>query len=332
MTELRDARLRQALQNAPDAEARPLREVADAIRAAARQALPAPAIANPIPIAADSWWQRLWQSTGSPRAPWNAAFATLLLAVLVTVMWQHEPIPDARPGLAVPAMAPDSTPVPAPEIAPKDAAPAPTPVSAPAPAPVSARDESAPVPVASVTLPGPSALGGQRQRALMAEQERSPERNQADESYAAAAQAQMQTQTQVQAPKAKAAPLTAAPAALAAVASVDTWTTLEVQMDARSALRNRSQGLRLYASLQALTERWTQLPDGAGSPPSAAPTLRLTLRSGSVVLAVLRLWDGVAQWQRPGQADVLAPLAASELQTLLLLAEQALADLPPSPR
>jgi hypothetical protein len=50
MTELRDARLRQALQAAPDADVRPAPAVAEAIRAAARQALPQHGIARPAPL------------------------------------------------------------------------------------------------------------------------------------------------------------------------------------------------------------------------------------------------------------------------------------------
>ncbi len=44
------------------------------------------------------WWRRLFGGGGEPRArmPWNAAFATVLVAGFVAVLWHREPVPDAR--------------------------------------------------------------------------------------------------------------------------------------------------------------------------------------------------------------------------------------------
>lgn len=121
MTELRDARLRWALQAAPDAQARPPQATREAVRAAAAQALRKPR--------AQPWWKRVFVGSGE-RMPWNAAFATLALATLVTVLWQGQEVPGLReePAGAVPAEAPaagSSAPAPAP------AQPSPTPAPVP---------------------------------------------------------------------------------------------------------------------------------------------------------------------------------------------------------
>lgn len=131
MSNLRDARLRKALDSAPDAELRPDAHVRRDILAKAHEAA---APANPPP-----WWQRLWQSSGSPRTPWNAAFATIALATLVTVLWHDREVPGVRPEVA-PTEAPVAVPAPAPAASATTAAP-PAPVvararpAAPAPEP-----------------------------------------------------------------------------------------------------------------------------------------------------------------------------------------------------
>ena len=94
MSDLRDARLHKALESAPDADARPDARVRRNILAKAHEAV---APKNVAP-----GWQRLWQSSGSARAPWNAAFATIAVATLVTVLWHDREVPDAQ-SQAVPA-------------------------------------------------------------------------------------------------------------------------------------------------------------------------------------------------------------------------------------
>jgi hypothetical protein len=92
MTELRDARLRKALHEAPDAALQPPQRTRDAVRAAAHAAV------QPA-------WRRWWRSAGDHRMPWGAALATVALATLVTVMWESREIPSARRE-AAPEMAP----------------------------------------------------------------------------------------------------------------------------------------------------------------------------------------------------------------------------------
>ena len=146
MTALRDARLQRALAHAPDADLRPAAGARDAIR---RQALAA--VAAPLPL---PWWRRLrqrWGAGSGSYQPWNAAFATLLLAGVVTLLWHDQPVPQAGPeAVDVAPGAPAAAPPPVPqargpaappaapekaETAPatKDAAQAPAPAPAPAP-------------------------------------------------------------------------------------------------------------------------------------------------------------------------------------------------------
>ncbi|BEP50870.1 MULTISPECIES: hypothetical protein [Variovorax] len=146
---LRDPALRRALDHAPDSDALPDPRTRDAIRKMAHNLAPVPAAA---PAAEDKsavpWWRRLFGGGGShARMPWNAAFATVLLATFVTVLWHREPVPDARldgeAGVAsAPATAQEAAPsaaaVPAPAAAP---APAPATASAPPPAPAQAQPQ-----------------------------------------------------------------------------------------------------------------------------------------------------------------------------------------------
>ena len=118
MSDLRDARLRRALESAPDAHMRPDAKTRAAIRAAAVGAV-TPAAA-PAP-----WWRSLWTATGR-RGPWNAAFASVLLASLVTVLWYDREVPDARS---------DKSRAPVPSAPPPVAAEAPAAAPAPLPAP-----------------------------------------------------------------------------------------------------------------------------------------------------------------------------------------------------
>ncbi|MGJ7614958.1 MULTISPECIES: hypothetical protein [unclassified Variovorax] len=99
--DLRDPALRRALDHAPDRDAAPHPRTRDAILKMAHNLAAAPVSATGA--AANSaraapWWRRLFGGDGAPRSrmPWNAAFATVLVAAFVTVMWRSEPVPDAR--------------------------------------------------------------------------------------------------------------------------------------------------------------------------------------------------------------------------------------------
>ena len=94
MTELRDARLKQALDHAPDAHMTVDERTRAAILAMAGKEVAAPA-ATAVAV---SRWKRWFGGSGSDRMPWNAALATVLLATLVTVIWRNEEVPGARTG------------------------------------------------------------------------------------------------------------------------------------------------------------------------------------------------------------------------------------------
>lgn len=99
--DLRDPALRRALDHAPDRDAAPDARTRDAILKMAHNLAAAPvsstgAAANSARAA--PWWRRLLGGGEEPRSrmPWNAAFATVLVAAFVTVLWRSEPVPDAR--------------------------------------------------------------------------------------------------------------------------------------------------------------------------------------------------------------------------------------------
>ena len=126
------AALRRMLDHAPDHASRPDARLREAIRMAALSAVQP----SRVEVRDAGWSHRLksWlgieRQTGS-RPPWQAAFATIALAVLVTVMWQHEPTPGPRLDGAMEAPLPTPTPTPTP--AAPDSLPAPPPPPSPAP-------------------------------------------------------------------------------------------------------------------------------------------------------------------------------------------------------
>jgi hypothetical protein len=148
--DLRDPVLRRALDHAPDRDAAPDPRTRDAIRKMAHNlaAAPTPAAAANNANAAP-WWRRLFAGGGThARMPWNAAFATVLVATFVAVLWHREPIPDARldgearVGGAV-APAPAAAPTP-PSAEPAPQAPSPAIVAQQAPAAPVAEAPAAP--------------------------------------------------------------------------------------------------------------------------------------------------------------------------------------------
>jgi hypothetical protein len=105
--DLHDPALRRALDHAPDRDALPEAHTRDAILKMAHNLAAQPASTSAASAtaagAANSasvlpWWRRLFGGGGEPRSrmPWNAAFATVLVAAFVTVLWRSEPVPEAR--------------------------------------------------------------------------------------------------------------------------------------------------------------------------------------------------------------------------------------------
>ena len=134
---LRDARLTKALQHMPDAHMQASSQARLAVLRAAHKAVGkaktyAPSTASDA--SGSRWWHKI---LGRPqnRMPWNAAFATVLVASFVTVLWQGKEVPDAKPDSEkiseAAAIAPAPAPAPAPPAPSSSQAPAPFPASAP---------------------------------------------------------------------------------------------------------------------------------------------------------------------------------------------------------
>ena len=128
MTDLRDARLKRALDHAPDAALRPSEATRNAIKSVASGAN---LTVSPVPVKGapqESVWRRVgrwWRGTParSSHMPWNAALATVVLASLVTLMWFEQPVPPALPDEApAPAVGQASVVTPAPASVPPAAA------------------------------------------------------------------------------------------------------------------------------------------------------------------------------------------------------------------
>ncbi|HSV50865.1 MAG TPA: hypothetical protein VLJ57_02015, partial [Burkholderiaceae bacterium] len=132
MTELRDVRFQQALEHAPDAHLGPDARTRQAIVTMAAAAVKPRSASAP----GSAWWRRLLPGPGPGRMPWNAAFATVLLAGFVTLLWHDQPVPDAQPDEAPATKASQheraAAPVQAPQSFPQSEPPPTSPKSAPA--------------------------------------------------------------------------------------------------------------------------------------------------------------------------------------------------------
>ncbi|MEP6720948.1 MAG: hypothetical protein ABJA77_05855 [Variovorax sp.] len=144
-----DPALRRALENAPDHSTVPDFRIGKAIRRMAHQAVASDEGAQdllPMLPEGQPWWHRLlFGSGGKTRMPWNAAFASVLVGVLVTVLWQREPVPGPQLDSQAPAAAKSAAPAAVPEPAQPEA-------SAPAAAP---RIALPPTVTEAPSLPGP---------------------------------------------------------------------------------------------------------------------------------------------------------------------------------
>jgi hypothetical protein len=358
VTALRDARLKKALEEAPDADLRPASVVSHTIRAAARNVMPT---AKPVQVPL-SWWQRLWQHTGRPRSAWGAAFATVLVAVLVTVLWVREPIPDARPiapsasppqpsadapnpmAKEAPKASPPAAALPAPNAMPTPAqmAPAPkaprvevegaTPSHADSGAQVAAspapRYEPTPAPVAP--SPVPSVVAPQERAFSMPDVRTQAATGTLNKSLVAPPpQAGVEGTSQRQVARSSAPAAVAGEAATAQataeVGSLDAWDALRVHAGGRTVTLDRVQGRKLAALLLRL-QGSLQAPHGAVQPePAAPPDVQITVLAQEQVTATFTLQGLHARWQSTGQPARSGSLDENQAQSLVGLARDALA-------
>jgi hypothetical protein len=324
MTQWRDARLNRALESAPDAGARPSDAARRAIRAAAVAAV------APKP---DPWWMRWWTQP-QQRMPWNAAFATVLVAVLVGVMWQGEEIPDAQPQAA---RSKDMAVAPAPAPTVAEPAQRPQPVAsvaapAPAPAPQRAPVVAAPPPAAPVVPPPVTAQPAPAvpPPPALAKAERAPEAMDARKSVAGeqsanrAREAEVQRRDQAADSLAGAAPPPAAPMAAAAGPSARAARAERLSQFAQGAepLRIEVDGRAAVVQSTRLAQLAEQLARRADSdaPLASAVLLKIEMRGG-----VLEVTSDQVRWTAPGQSPRTGRPDAGVIQELREEASRAVA-------
>jgi hypothetical protein len=297
---LRDPALRRALDHAPDRDALPDPRTRDAIRKMAHNLAPVPAPSE-ASAAAMPWWRRLIGDGAKNRMPWNAAFATVLVATFVTVLWQHEPVPDARlDGEAQVAQAP---------------APASAPAPAPAPAPEAARSrvetEAAQQRTEPARAPAPAAVASDR-AAIEPERGTSPSLQSAPAPAAGPAPEPApamiakpsESALQAEAPGVarqalvarKAAPApAAAPKPAPSFAALDRWTSLNWVASGQAVREARGDTEDLAALVNAVA-RSAVVPNAA----LAAPVeVRIELHAGAQLLAVLEIAGDQVRWAAP---------------------------------
>ncbi|WP_038210653.1 hypothetical protein [Xenophilus azovorans] len=325
-----DARLRRMLDHAPDADAAPHPATREAILKAARNVAASSSPVAPAAAARTPWWRRLRPSAGGSRMPWNAAFATVLVAMFVTVMWQGEPVPDAR--LDAPAPAPATPRV---EVAP---APAPAMPATPPPAPAA---EPVPPPSASPDRvrrerAAESKAAVQERREMQESARRAPSADAgapAEEEHAAAADA---SRVQPAAPSAAAPrPAPPAPAAAAGAAAPGLAAAPQMQRRAQETAGVPAGAWRGWTHLRIVapdgrTRRLTRAEAGelAGLIEAAVPSglpaavpedgsrWQIVLEAGGGALAALEVGGRQVRWREGGAAATAAEPPASVLDAL----------------
>lgn len=325
MTQLRDERLRQALDQAPDAQLQPHRRTREAIRAAAHAAV------QPA-------WRRWWTRSGAHPTPWAAALATVALATVITVLWEGREVPGPRSDLPAPAAQPPAAeppasavaapPAPAAEREPAQAAPPPAGGAQPSPA-----DRARPAPLAvprpsraapPVEAKAPAAEDRARTGVAPAAPSPAPAPAAAPAPAPAAAPESPAPGTAA-APPAAAAPSTrqlAPPAPQArALSGTLAWAQVRIEADGRSVVVLRPQAGELPALITSLLAS-TSDPAATGAPAN----LRLELAEGDEALGVLELvgerwrWTplrdaGQPRWLR-ADPELAARVAAQARQLL----------------
>ena len=285
MTALRDARLQRALAHAPDADLRPAAGARDAIRRHALAAVGTPPL---LP-----WWRRWWAGVGGHQ-PWNAAFATLLLAGVVTLLWHDQPVPQAGPeSVDVAPSAPAAAPPPVPQ------------ARVPAAAPV------APPVVQKKTEPRTDAVVPEKAQAAPAAQDVAPPPAPAPAPPSAPSAEMRSAAPALESAAAPAAARRApAPAAAGAAApqmqiapSAQGWTDVLVADDTRTARIERAQSVALPRLISQVLQANVSDSNLAAAGP---PLQRLELQRDGVALGVLELAGSQARWlPAPGGGPVL---------------------------
>lgn len=335
-THLRDARLRHALEHAPDGQAAPAEATRAAILRHAHAAVAVAAVFAPAEPA--PWWTRLARALTGASRPWNAGFATVLLACVVAGLWWERDVPGPAPQARGPAPA---VPMPAPVAreAPRQmesTAPAPVP-GADAGAATQAREKAQPAPRLARPQPQPAPPLPQAEpvaprspspsakppaEAPMRSRTPSP-RAEADDAQSAPAPAPPPAEDSagVTAPRANralaasplrpgAAPAPARPAP-AAAPDAFAWTALQLQPATAPARARSSLPADVLQAIDSL------LRTGATAVPAEDPVLAriALLHEGGVVLGVLELGSYSMRWTPAGDRPPRAFAARVEPAT-----------------
>lgn len=352
MTDLRDARLQQALAHAPDVQALPAAGTRIAIKNIANNA-----ISTRVMAELDTekpWWKTLWTRSGragrSGRAsgPWNAGFATLLLGGIIALIWHGQEVPDAvlderpdavpsAPGVALPVVkapaaagAPQAS-VPAPAADPElsksrtsskrdqDAADSLAAASAATPPPVTAVPIAAP----SVRLEAPS----REKRALPPAIAMNADKSLAEK---AAGLPKYEVQDRAAAPVLtdSAASINRNPIASnqSPTLQVGEWMWADVFHQGRTArLAKRDvQALVNHALTVGVANVGSRAAPKEAQGLDGTPLLRLQLMDKNNAVAQFEMWGAAFRWQRVGQADVLGSLTPEVVASLLAAVARAL--------
>ncbi|NDZ12869.1 hypothetical protein C7T35_30280 [Variovorax sp. WS11] len=333
--ELRDEALHRALLNAPDHTAAPNWRLRKAILDHAHDAVTPFAAAAQPEAAERPRWQRLLGlggQGGGARMPWNAAFATVLVGVLVTVLWQREPVPGARPDRDAQVSAPaQRSEAPAAPASPPPAAPAATPAPPPQAAEralPSSQDIAggpAPVPEApaeSATAPAKGARPSRpAERPAPTPAPSELARRQADEaalSASTAAAAKEARKKEAAAPAGQPAPAPAAappaPAGAAPRGSLSERTRSEEESASRQRFAAPAGPATVAGSARDAAEPARE--GRAAAPPTAAPPAP-TASPEPPSFSALSQWSRITITQRGGASRTLSRSEAQDLSALL---------------
>jgi hypothetical protein len=305
--DLQDDGLRRALAHAPDHTAAPHWRLRKAILEHAHDAVAPASVKRAREPEALPWWKRLAGLGGGSRMPWNAAFATVLVATLVTVLWQREPVPGARPDGEA-KVAAEAPPVEAPAAPAASAVPAP-PAAEPAP-------PSEPAVAPSLVLPTPAAPPPP-----------SLARRQADEAarrpLAAAEQAESKKKEARLAPPAQPAPAAPAPA-VTAEASSDAAARPAPRDSLAARVRREEEGASKQAfAPPASPPAGLAAPGDAGGAAGSTRAARPASPSARTewteppTFAALSQWNRITIAQRGGASRSLSRAEALDLHALL---------------
>jgi hypothetical protein len=235
-------------------------------------------------------------------ASWNAAFATVLLGGIITLLWHGQEIPDAAPDRQAPSVA-----------------------SVPASMPTSKAAEVSEA--HAITQPSQLAKAAPVQsKPKLPEVGRNSEQINAAQPTPPATEAKAIDQPADAVTVAPSASPAAAPAAAPAMmmrrAANDAISPTEISatllMNGRTSPLSLTQSATLTQALSRLLQRSNQVTQATPTEPAA---LRLTITHPTGQQSIWELWPEVLRWQASGQEAQLRRV--EELSTQALLAEAA---------